>query len=727
MLRRSCLLVTLAFLLATTAFDAPRAATSSISGTVVTRGGEPAEGTRVSIPKVRRRVTTGENGTFRFDGLPPGHYDLEAMNPRFGSAVAEVDLADGAAAEITIRLDLGIHTENVVVTASPEAKALAEVAQPVSVLDARSLQGASQATLGDTLAGEPGVAATSYAPGASRPVIRGFGGDRIRVLENGVGSGDASSISPDHAVTVDAMMAERIEIVRGPASLLYGNAAVGGVVNVLDGRIPDHRAGAAVTGDVQLRVASAAEERATGGRFGGDLGRFAWNVLGLDRRAGDLETPGGPVANSDLDATTLSAGASWIGERGFVGIAFTDYTTNYGAAVEESVRINLDQKRWDVRGAYNAPFGPFRSFQGRLGLSDYEHRELEGAELGTVFASESWEGRVELAHKPLGPMTGTAGLQLARRDFAAIGAEAYVRPNTTDSRSLFVVEEIGKGALRGEVGLRWEHQASQIDDAALPDRDFDGLSGSAGIVWLTGDAWSLAASLSRTSRLPTPEELYSDGPHVATNAFEIGNPDLGKETGVGVDIVLRKRAGRATGEVAAFWNDIDAFIYDRETGEIDPGDGLPVFRFVQDDARFFGAEAELHVELLHSEPHHVDFDVRADFVRAELTARGEDLPRIPPLRFTVALRYQGEAFWGHLEAQRVEEQERVAPNETTTPGYTWLNATVGYRFVKARTVHDLVLRGTNLTDEPALNHVSRFKDAVPLTGIDVALSYRLTF
>ena len=290
-----------------------------------------------------------------------------------------------------------------------------------------------------------------------------------------------------------------------------------------------------------------------------------------------------------------------------------------------------------------------------------------------------------------------------------------------------MVEEIGKGSVRGEIGLRWEHQVSEIDDPARPDRNFDGLSGSAGIVWLTGDAWSLAASLSRTSRLPTPEELYSDGPHVATNAYEIGDPDLGTETGVGVDVVLRKRAGRATGEIAVFWNDIEDYIYDRETGEIDPDDGLPVFRFTQDDARFNGAEAELHVELLHREPHHVDFDIRADYVHAELTALDEDLPRIPPLRFAVALRYQGKAFWGHVEAQRVEEQDRVAPNETTTPGYTWLNATAGYRFVKARTVHDLVLRGTNLTDERALNHVSRFKEAVPLTGIDFSLLYRLTF
>lgn len=703
------------------------AASGSISGTVVTRAGEPAAGTRVSIPELRRRVTTDDRGAFRFEGLPAGHYDLEAMNPRFGSSVAEVDLDDGGSVEITIRLDLGIHTESVVVTASPDARAIAEVAQPVTVLDARTIQASSQATLGETLSGEPGVASTYYAPGASRPVIRGFSGDRIRVLENGVGTGDASSISPDHAVAVDAMMADRIEIVRGPASLLYGNAAVGGVVNVLDGRIPDHRMGSAVTGDVQFRVASAAEERAAGARLAGDAGRLAWTVLALDRRAGDLETPEGAVANSDLDATTFSGGASWIGDKGFLGVSYTDFTTNYGAAVEEEVRIDLDQKRWDLRGEVNAPFGPFRSFKGRVGLSDYEHRELEGEEVGTLFANESWEGRFELGHKAVGPFAGTIGLQLGERDFSAIGEEAYVRPNTTDSQSLFLFEEVGKGPVRGEIGLRWEHQESDIDDPDLRDRDFDGVSGSAGLVWLPGETWSLAGSVSRTSRLPTAEELYSDGPHVATNAFEIGDPNLEVETGVGVDVALRKREGRVTGELSLFWNDIADYIYDRETGDVDPDEGLPIFQFTQDDARFQGLEAELHVELLHTEPHHLDFEIRGDYVSAELTGRNEELPRIPPLRYAVGLRYQGKALWSHVEVQRVEEQDQVAPNETATPGYTWLNAAVGYRIVAKRLVHDLVLRGVNLTDELSRNHLSRFKDAVPLTGIDVSLSYRLTF
>jgi iron complex outermembrane receptor protein len=708
-------------------FASPHAAAGSISGVVLTRGGDPAPDTRVGIPELRRRVLTDEAGAFRFDGLPPGHYDLEAMNPRFGTSVAEVDLDAGVDATLTIRLDLGIHSESVVVTASPEAKSAAEISQPTSVFDGPQLQARVAPSLGETLSSVPGIHATSFSPGSSRPVIRGFAGDRIRVLENGLGTGDASSVSPDHAVSLDPLAADRIEVVRGPASLLYGNAAVGGVVNVLDGRIPDHPAETVFGGVADFRVASAAEERATGVRLHGGTGPFAWQIRGLDRRAGDLETPEGPLANSDLDTSSWSTGGSWVGRRGYLGLSFTDFSTNYGIAAEEDVRIDLDHRRYDVRGAWDMPFGPFRSFKGRMGFADYEHREIEGGDVGTTFTNDSWEGRFELAHKAVGPMTGTVGVQWSRRDFAAIGEEAYVRPNDTENRSVFLFEEIGRGAFRGEVGLRYERQETAIDDPDLPDRAFGGVSASVGAVWLPGDDWSLALSLSRTSRMPTPEELYSDGPHVATNAFEIGDPLLDVEVGLGADLSLRKRRGKVHGELTLFWNRISDYIYDRDTGRTDPDEGLPIFLFTQDDARFAGIEGELHVELVHAEPHHLGLEIRGDSVRAEFLDLDENLPRIPPLRLALALRYQGAALWGDVEWTRVAGQDRVAPGETTTPGYTWINATVGYRILAARLVHDIIVRGTNLTDRLARNHVSRFKETVPLTGRDVALSYRLTF
>jgi iron complex outermembrane receptor protein len=419
-------------------------------------------------------------------------------------------------------------------------------------------------------------------------------------------------------------------------------------------------------------------------------------------------------------------GASYVGAKGFVGLAYTDFASDYGSAVEEEVRIDLDQKRFDLSGEYNAPAGFVRSIRARAGIAEYEHVELEGEEVGTRFSNDSWEARAELLHRRLGAFEGNFGIQLSDRDFRAEGDEAYVQPTTTKNQALFAFEEVGRGRIVGEFGARWERQQTDSSDPALRDRDFDAFSGSAGAVWKPAEDWSIALSLARSARLPTPEELYSDGPHVATFAYEVGDDDLGQETSLGTDLSLRRLTGKVRGEVNLFWDDFDDYIYDRATGEVDVDSGLPIYAFTQDDAEFRGLEAVVHFELFHAEPHHVELDLRYDTVRAEL-ADGTPLPRIPASRYGLAVQYQGTKVWGNAEVLRVEDQDRVAPLETPTDGYTWLNAALGYRIVAGRTVHDLILRGVNLGDELARNHGSRFKDEVPLTGRDVSLSYRLTF
>ena len=703
-----------------------RSADGSVLGVVVNAQDEPAADARVTLVELRRRAQTDAAGAFRFDGVPGGHYHVRVESPRWGTAVAEVDVVEGRATPLRVRIDLGIHEENIVVSASADARSLAEVAQPVAILEGVELQRRAQATLGETLAQEPGVSSNYYAPGASRPVIRGFTGDRVRILEDGLGTADASNVSPDHAVSYDPMGADRIEVVRGAATLLYGSSAVGGVVNVLDGRVPDHVPTQRIEGSVGARVGSAADERAASADLGGGAGRFAWQVGYLDRGADDLDTPEGTLANSDLDTRRGTVGASYVGPNGFVGVAYTDFASNYGSAVEEEVRIDLDQTRVDLRGEYDVPAGFLRSIRARAGTADYEHVELEGDEVGTRFSNDSWEARAELLHRRLGAFEGNFGIHLTDRDFRAEGDEAYVQPTTTKTQALFVFEEIGRGKLLGEFGARWERQQTDSSDPTLQDRDFDALSASAGAVWKPAGDWSVALTLARSARLPTPEELYSNGPHVATFAFEIGDDGLGMESSLGIDLSVRRLAGRVRGEVNLFRDDFDDYIYDRATGEVDVDSGLPIYRFTQGDAEFRGLEALVHFELFHSEPHHVELDLRYDAVRAEL-GDGTPLPRIPASRYGVAVRYQGPKLWGNLEVLRTGDQDRVAPLETPTEGTTWLNAAVGYRIVAGRTVHDLILRGVNLADELARNHGSRFKDEVPLTGRDLSLSYRLTF
>lgn len=736
-----------------------------ITGRVTSAQGEPVAGATVLLAELRRRTTTGEDGGFRFDSVPPGQYLLEASSDPIGSTVEHVTVTAGDPVEVAMILDLLVHRDEIVVTASPDARSRYEIAQPTSVLNQEELARRLQPTLGETLNQEPGVTSTFFGQGASRPVIRGLGGDRIRVLEGGLGTGDASTTSPDHAVSIDPLSAERIEVLRGPATLLYGSSAIGGVVNVIDNRVPEQVPGEAIGGKVELRGGTVSGERGGGASLDGGGGRFAWHVDLLKREADDYEIPGfaeskalreaeeedgedheqasGVLPNSAVESESAGIGASYVGESGFIGLAVSGLNSLYGIPgghhhhheegegeeeeeeEEEAVRVDLEQRRWDLRGGTTRPFAIFTGANLRFGASDYEHRELEGEETGTVFTNESWEGRVELLQRRVGALSGSVGIQALNRDFAAVGEEAFVPPTETDTLAVFAFEELTRGDWRLQFGARYETQ-DVTAEAGIGDRSFDGVSSSVGLVWQPGtDGYSVGLSLARSTKLPNAEELFSNGPHLATNAFEIGDPDLEEETSLGLDLTLRKTTGRITGEVTLFNNRFGDFIYQRGTGEEE--DELPVFRFVQDDAEFYGAELEGVVQLLHGEPQHLDLELGADFVRAELRRTGEPLPRIPAERFRLGLHYRDDRFDAQVEGMRVGEQDRVAEGETPTEGYTLVNATLGYRFFTSRAVFDVLLRGTNLTNEEARNHVSFLKDLVPMPGRDISLSLRTTF
>jgi iron complex outermembrane receptor protein len=741
----------------------PPAASGAIVGRVLAPSREAIGGSLVTVVGLRRQATTAADGAFRFAAVPPGHYLVRAESP-IGHGVAHAEVGVGETVTVAITLELEIRDE-VVVSAAADPRSQLEVVQPTTVLLGEELDLRREATLGATLDEQPGVSSTSFGPGASRPVIRGLGGDRIRVLTGGLGSADASNTSPDHAVSIDPLSAERVEVLRGPATLLYGSSAVGGVVNVLDGRIPDYLPEEGVSGRAEIAGGTVADERSGGVSLDGrGAGRLAWHADYLRRKTGDVEIPGfaeadhddaaheegehedeeeafGVLPNSALDSESAAVGASWVTERGFFGVSASGLDSFYGvpghaheeegagegAEDEEEVRIDLRQRRFDFRGETVARFGPFRGAKVRLGVADYEHRELEGGEVGTRFTNDSWEGRVELVQRTaetgVGALTGSLGLQASRSDFVAAGEEAFVPPSVSDTAALFAFEEIARGPLRLQVGLRWE--TSEVDPAgALPERSFDGLSGSAGLVWELRDDVSLTASLSSTERLPTANELFADGPHAATRTFEIGDSDLDVEDSLGFDVTLKAARDRFRGEVAAFVNRFDGFIFESFTGEV--RDGLEVVRFVQADAEFTGVEADTSFVLFERDDRHLDLLVRGDWVRAEL-ADGSPLPRIPPVRASLGLSYHQDRWRGLVEARRVEEQDRVAANETPTGGHTLLNAMLGYRFFTDRLVTDLILRGTNLTDEEARNHVSLLKDEVPLPGRDLSLILRVSF
>jgi iron complex outermembrane receptor protein len=747
---------------------------ASISGTVLGPSGKAAEDTRVLLVEVNDSMFVDDEGKFRFEGLSPGFYHIQAVSRRFGMKVEEVHVEDQNV-ELTISLGRLEHSETIVVTAG-STRGAAEIIQPVNVMDRNDLSEALQPTLGETLKSEPGMNSTQYGAGASRPVIRGQGGGRIRILENDLDIGDASVTSPDHAVAMDPLSTERVEIIRGPATLLYGNTAVGGVVNMMDERILDYVPQHEIGGTVTVRGGTVANERMAGAELRGGAASIAWYLNAFKRETDDYQIPGrawvlddpdspsGTLPNSAVDNSGGTLGLSWVGKTGYVGASARIFDSLYGipveleepappapvaadrglsaqqAQAESGVRIDMQQRRYDVRGGFDTDFGPFTGIDFRAGATDYEHAELEGGTIGTQFFTETFDGRVVLRNGSSGKVRGSSGLQIGRRDLEAVGEEAYIPPSRTDSLALFAVEELETGPMIYQFGLRLQKQNNQATGDA--DRDFSGASGSIGLVWRAGKGYAIGASLARTRRFPRAEELYADGPHLATASYVIGDVDLDPETSLGIDLTLRKREGRVNGELTLFANRYEDYIFEMPTGQII--DGLPAFQFTQADAEFTGVELSLLVELLERKGNHLGLEFTSDYTHAELTASGDPLPYIPPWRFGAAIHYRGARWHAALDVWYYDEQTRVPTLElgnvdpvlrglfgvTPTDSYTMVGAHVGYRLPtggKRGLMHEFQLRVVNLTDVEARNSVSRLKDFVPLPGRDVGLAYSLVF
>ncbi|MGE0667316.1 MAG: TonB-dependent receptor [Sphingomonadales bacterium] len=665
--------------------------------------------------------------------------------------------------------------EEIVVTARPSAADQFSVLQSTTVLTAESLQLCLEGSIGETLSSLPGFSSSFFGPGASRPIIRGLDGDRIRMLTNGIGSIDASTVSPDHAVAAEPLGAQRIEVVRGPANLMYGSNAVGGVVNVLDGRISERLPEEPFSGQVDALYGSAADERAGAAHVDVTMGKFVLHLKGFYRETDDYRVPlgalehdhededhegeeeeGDPrrVGNSATRSQGGTAGLSYVWDDGFFGVAYSRLDSRYGIPSgghvheedehdhededhegedheeeehehgEENVSIDLVQDRLDVAGEVRGDLLAFKAARVRFGYADYQHVELEGDEIGTTFHNKAWEGRLELVQKPLmdGSWTGASGLQLSSRDFEAIGDEAIVPPSETFNWGLFTFQEVKLGALTAELGARFE---SQRVDALAVRRTFDSFNVSGGLAWSPDDDWLVGVTASRSRRAPTAEEMFANGPHLAIGAYEIGDPDLRQETALNVEAFLRKRSGIVTGSLTGFITWYDDFITQSFTGE--ELEGLPVLVRGQTDARFTGMEAEIAVEAVRTDLWSLTVDASADYVRATDTATGTPLPRIPPFRFQLGAEYKRDWLTGRIEVERVSRQDRLAALEEETDGYTMLNASLSIRPFTERPDLTIMLRGRNLTNTVALAHTSFLKEVAPLPGRDIRISVQLGF
>jgi iron complex outermembrane receptor protein len=672
------------------------------------------------------------------------------------SARGESEAADDLPAE---RGEEAVHSpvspsadfDEIVITAAPHPRARFEVIHGTTVLSGEELERSLQPTIGETLGELPGVSSTYFGPGASRPVIRGLDGPRIRVLQNGLGALDASVTSPDHALAVDAMQARRIEVVRGAGTLLYGSAAVGGVVNVDDGRIPSRVPEDWLEGHVSALYGSAAEEKAAAAGLTMGFGQVAFRAAGSLRDTNDLSIPGFPVSeqlaaltgaergpegsvpNSDIDTRGGTVGGSWIFDEASLGAAYGIFESSYGAPSdpEEAVRIDLEQQRLDLRGELDRDILLFDESSLQLAYADYQHDEIENGSLATHFDNDAWEGRLDFVQKKWKGLHGSMGFQFLDRDFAARGGEAFTPPNETLLWGLFAAEELHIGPFILEAGLRFERQRSQARDLDF-DRNFSGVSFFAGAGWLPRQDWLLGVSVARTERLPAAEELLSNGPHLATRGFDVGDPSLDEEIGLTFEATLRRRRGRVTGGINAFYTRFDDYIFLQNIGLVDadgnpdPNGELILREYRQSEANFYGGEVQLVAEAIQHDLFTGIVDLALDYVRAEESDSDEPLPRIPPLRLKAGIEGRSDYLDGRVELWWVREQDRVSQFELPTDGYVMLNASViVHPFPGERIM--LLVQGRNLTDEEARNHVSVLKELVPLPGRDVRLTLRVAF
>jgi iron complex outermembrane receptor protein len=634
--------------------------------------------------------------------------------------------------------------QEIVVTAPLEGSRI-ESLQGAEVLRRDDIVEQLNGGLGNTLDATPGIATTFFGAGASRPIIRGLGEDRVRVLQNGIGAIDASTASPDHAVTSDGLDAERIEILRGAAALAYGGNAIGGVVNVIDQTIPTRDIDG-VTFD-GLAAYSSVDEGAQGAaNVGLGVGDFALRLSAAARDADPYETPLGEALNQWTSVRSYGVGGSWLGDWGFAGVAVKRTEDEYGLLPEDPLlpggHIELEQTRIETRGDIRVDWGAFDRIDYGFQSSEYEHTEFEGdGTPGTQFTSEGWEGRLE-AHHEVGKLSGALGLQFSDVDFAAEGDEAFISPTNTQDAGVFAVERYDFGGWGFEGGARYERR--EIDNELFGSREFDGVSGSLGMFVRPAEGWFVGATVARTERAPTAIELFSDGPHLATANYELGNPDLNQEIATSLEGSVRYQHGPVRFEMNLYgiefadyialvergdvwWLDEDTdtsgFAPDEASAPAGADEILPVFNFVQRDATFIGGEISAAAQLFEIGGFAVTADGALDLVRANFVGGGHP-PRIPPRSLTLGLEAENEHWTARVEAVDTAKQDKLAPFETETEGYTFFNAGLAWRPNETWTIR---LDGRNLTDELGRVHSSFLKDDLPLPGRNFRLTLQASF
>lgn len=649
-----------------------------------------------------------------------------------------------------------------------------DILSGTSVVSGEELTRSLRPTIGDTLARQPGVSATSFGPNASRPVLRGFQGERVRILTDGIGSFDVSNTSVDHAVAINPLTADRIEVLRGPAALLYGSSAIGGVVNVIDSRIPRRVPDEPIHIDGIATYGSAAHERTGSGEIEAPIGdKFVVHFDGSYSRSGDLDTGNyiltpalraqaaasgdpeirdlaslrGKLPNSGARTWEVAGGAALITDGGNLGFSVAHTDNFYGVPVRysldadgeaEKVRLHMKQDRADLRAELPVNGGFLESVRLRAGFADYQHQEIEETgEVGTTFYNQSIESRLELVQAKRGGWDGAIGAQFFARNFHVEGEEKFLPRNETEQLGFFTLQSFDLGTTRIELGGRYEHTrvAADADETLFNPayhRSFNALSGSLGVSQELVPGWRVGLNLSRTERAPSAEELFARGNHAGTQAFELGNPDFGLEKSWGIEGTLRGQGDGYTLSLSAYHNWFDGYIYDVRVDDsvcmaANGGEPLsfPCYQNLQANARYLGFEAEGTVKLGQIGSYALNLDGVADYVRATIVGSGP-APRIPPLRLLGGLELQGDRLSVRGEVERSFAQNRITDTETPTDGFTLVNASLSFKPIKGNDRTTITLSANNIFDLEARRAASFLKDYAPLAGRDIRLTARLS-
>ncbi|EIL97252.1 ligand-gated channel [Rhodanobacter thiooxydans] len=649
--------------------------------------------------------------------------DLASASAPATDAIPDEDTAKGKPVQ---------NLQDIVVTAVPLGLGIDQIVRPAAVLAGAQLDALKGISLGETVSNIPGVQSAGMGAAVGRPVIRGFDGPRVAVLENGLSSQDVSNVSQDHAVTLEPFLADQIEVLKGPSTLLYGSGAIGGAVNVVDGRIPEKAPDDGFAGRAEARYDSVSEGKTGMFRVDGGNDDFALHVDGMRRDNDSYDIPGGTLANSQVKTTAGSVGASMLGNWGYLGLSVARFMDAYGSPAEpgdpalgeDPVTIKMAQTNYTLKGGLVDPFAGISKIDFSLGHGAYQHVEYEGSEAGTTFGTDSNQGRLIVSHQPIAGWEGAIGVQTGHRRFSAVGDETFVPATTTKSVGVFVMEQRDFGPVKLELGARHDKQSSEPEYGGK--RSFSPSSFSAGAAWRFTEHWHLSLNLNRAQRAPAEEELFSNGPHAASATFEIGDADLGKETSNQAELGLHFHGEKVEGKVAVYYNRYRNFIYLADTGDIN--DGLPVRLWSQDDANFRGAEAEATFHLARGVHGNWDLRVFGDTVRATLANGGRNLPRIPASRAGAQVNWSADELRASLGAVRYFKQDKTAPFETETAGYTLVNAHLAWTFHDhANSQWEAFLDGNNLTNQTARPATSLFKDSAPMPGRNISVGLRAFF